>query len=83
MSKSELVLQCHAGLLLNEREGTSAIALHFSSICMSVRGRAHWDLRRSAKAYIKCSAMVDFLDAKYVTQPTVGVLSLKSVTHFL
>ncbi len=67
MSKSESVLQCHTGLLPNKREGTSAIVLRFPSICMGVRGHARWDLRHSAKACIKCSAMV------YCPKPFTGV----------
>ena len=76
------VVQCHAGLLPNDLDGISEMALHFPSICRVVRGQVLLAFMRSASAWTKCSAITDLRDASLVTHATVDELSLKRATHF-
>ncbi len=45
-------------------------------------GQACWIFNPSARAWIRCSATKDHLEARRVTHPMVGELSLNSVTRF-
>jgi hypothetical protein len=72
----------HAGLLPNDRDGTSAMAFCLPSICSGVSGHACIVLSWSARAWTRCSATTNQRDASRVTQLTAGELSLNSVTLF-
>jgi hypothetical protein len=82
VSKSESVSHFHNGLLPNKRDGMSAIALHFPSMCMGVSGHARCILRCIAKACTRCSTTIDYFDARHVTQLIDGELLQNNVTRF-
>ena len=81
VSKLASVSHFHAGLLPNDWEGTSKIALHFPS--MWVNWQARWILSCRARAWTRCLATRDRLEARHVTHPIEGELSLNSVILFL
>ena len=75
-------MHSHAGVLLNDRDGTSARALRTPALCSVVSGHACVALSCKASACTRCSTMSDHRNASRVTQLTIGELSLKSVTLF-
>jgi hypothetical protein len=81
-SNSESDVHVHAGLLPNDRDGTSATAFCLPSICIGVSGHASMIFKQSARALMRCSATKDRRDASQVAQLTVGELSLKSFICF-
>jgi hypothetical protein len=74
-------VQCHAGVLPNDLEGTSEIELSLPSMWSVVKGQVLLVLIRRASACTKCSATSDFREARRFVHPTVGVLSLYSATR--
>ena len=82
VSNSSLDLQCHAGLLPNDREGMSAMAIRFPAICIGVKGQAFCCFARRANAWTRCSATVERFEASLVAHPIVGELSLNKVRRF-
>ena len=83
VSRSVSVLHSHAGVLPNDRDGTSASAFRTPAMCSVVSGHACVALSRKASACTICSATSDCRDASRVTQLTVGELSLKVSLFFL
>ncbi len=82
MRKVESYIQCHAGLLPKVRDGTSPMAFCFPSMCSVINGHVLFVLSCRASACTECSATRDFWEARCKTQATVGMLLLKSTTHF-
>jgi hypothetical protein len=82
VSKSLSVSHLQAGLLPNERDGTSVIALRSPAIWMGVRGHALCNFRCKAKACIKFSATLEHRDPRRATQPIDGELSPNSTIRF-
>jgi hypothetical protein len=82
VSNSESDVHVHAGLLPNNHDGISAIAVCLSSICIGVSGHACMIFKQSARAWSRSSATKDNWDANQVAQLTDGELSLKSVIRF-
>jgi hypothetical protein len=82
VSNSSLDLQCHAGLLPNDRKGMSAMAIRFPAICIGVKGQAFCCFARRANAWTRCSATVERFEASLVAHPIVGELSLNKVRRF-
>ncbi len=81
--KSVSVVQCHTGLLPNDLDGISEMALRFPSMCRVMRRQDLLAFMQSASAWTKCSAITDLQDASLVTHDaTVGELSLKRGTRF-
>ncbi len=80
--KSVSEVQCHVGLLPKDLEGTSEIAFHFPSMCSAIRGQVLFDLSLKASAWTRCSATMNFSEAKRVTHDTVGKLSPNSAARF-
>ena len=72
----------HAGLLPNEREGMSAIAIRFPEMWIGVNRQAFCCFARSANAWTRCSATVNHLDASFVAHLIVGELPLNNVRRF-
>ncbi len=81
VSNSLSSVHVQAGLLPNNLDGTSAILLRFPLMCIGVSGHACMAFRQSARAWMRCSATRDRLDASR-TQLTVGELSLNNVIRF-
>ena len=79
MSRLSLDLQCHTGLLPNDREGMSAIAMLFPATCIDVNGQALCCFTRRANAWMRCSATIERLDASFVVQLIDGELSFSNV----
>ena len=75
-------VQCHAGVLPNDLEGTSEIKLRLPSMWSVVRGQVLLVLIRRASACTKCSAISDLREASRFVHPTAGELSLNSATRF-
>ena len=75
-------VQCHAGVLPNDLEGTSEIALSLPSMWSVVKGHVLLFLIQRASACTKCSATSDLREARRFVHPTAGELSLKSATLF-
>ncbi len=82
VSNSLSSVHVQAGLLPNNLDGTSAILLRFPSMCIGVSGHACMAFKRSTRAWMRCSATRDRLDASQVTQLTDGKLSLNNVICF-
>ncbi len=83
MTNSESVLHIHAELLPKEQDGMSVIVFCFPLICIGVRGHVCWILSQSSSACIKFPTMIDCVDNKRDTQPTVGELLLNNVIRIL
>ena len=75
-------VQCHAGVLPNDLEGTSEIELSLPSMWSVVKGQVLLVLILRASACTKCSATSDLREARHFVNPTAGELSLKSATRF-
>jgi hypothetical protein len=71
-----------AGLLPNDREGMSAIAMRFLAICIGVNGHAFCCFECRAIAWTRWSATVERFEASFVAHPIVGELSLNRVRRF-
>jgi hypothetical protein len=82
MSSSSSDLQCHAGLLPNDRKGMSAMAIRFPAMCIGVKGQAFSFFARRAIAWTRCSATVERFEASFVAHPIVGELLLNRVRCF-
>ncbi len=82
VSSSTSELQCHAGLLPNDRKGMPAIAMHFPATCIGVNGQALCCFAHRANAWMRCSATIERFDASFVPHPIVGELSLNMVCRF-
>ena len=80
VSRSQSERQCHSGTLPNEREGMSVRAFSMPGMCTGVSGHNYLIFRQSANARTSCAATRDFLEAIFVTQLTVGELSLNKAT---
>ena len=80
VSKSLLVLQNHFGLLPNEREGIYVIEFSSPGIWSEVIGHVPCNFSLSASARMRCADTIEPRVAKRRTHPTVGELSLNSVT---
>jgi hypothetical protein len=75
-------VQCHAGVLPNDLEGTSEIELSLPSMWSVVNGQVLFVLILRASACTKCSATSNLQEAKRFVHPTTGELSLNSATRF-
>jgi hypothetical protein len=75
-------VQCHAGVLPNDLEGTSEIELRLPSMWSVVKGQVLLVLIRRASACTKCSATSDLREARRFVHLTAGELSLNSATRF-
>jgi len=82
VSRSSSYLQCQLGLLPNDRDGMSAIAMLFPATCIDVNGHAFCCFTRRARAWMRCSATIERLDASFVVQLIDGELSLRKVIRF-
>ncbi len=82
VSSSLSELQCHVGLLPNDCEGMSAIAIRFPVMCIGVKGQAFCCFAHRAIAWTRCSATVERFEASFVAHPIVGELSLNRVRCF-
>jgi hypothetical protein len=76
------VLKCHWGTLPNERDGISIIAFFSPLICCGVNGQHLFAFSLSARACIKCTAVIDWCNASLSTHSAVGELSLNNGTRF-
>jgi hypothetical protein len=79
-SKSELVLQNHFGSLPKEREGISVIEFSSPAMWSGVIGHVPFNFSLSASARMRCADTIKPRVARRRTHPTVGELSLNSVT---
>ena len=77
--KDSTNVQCHAGVLPNDLEGTSEIELSLPSMWSIVNGQVLFVLILRASACTKCLATSDLQEAKRFVYLTAGELSL---THF-
>jgi len=80
--RSSSDLQCQLGLLPNDRDGMSAIAMLFPATCIDVNGHAFCCFTRKANAWIRCSATLERFDASFVVQLMDGELSFSNVICF-
>jgi hypothetical protein len=80
VSNSSSVLQCHFSVLPHEQDGMSVIAFSSPEICIVVRGETCFSLILSVMARKSWSATLDPFAAIFLTQLTVGELSLNSAT---
>ena len=80
VSKSELVLQNHLGLLPKEHEGISVIEFSLPAMWSGVIGHVPFNFSLSASARMRCADTIEPRVAKWRTHPTVGELSLNSST---
>ncbi len=67
---------------VKDLEGTSEMAFCFLSMYSAVRGQVLFDFCLKASAWTRCSATMDFREAKRVTHDNVGELLLNSAAHF-
>ena len=75
-------VQCHAGVLPNDLEGTSEIELSLPLMWSVVKWQVLLVLIRRASACTKCLATSNLQEARCFVNPTAGELSLKSATCF-
>ncbi len=80
VSKSELVLQNHLGLLPKEREGISVIEFSSPAMWSGVIGHVPFNFSLSASARMRCADTIEPRVSKRRTHPTVGELLLNSAT---
>ena len=76
VSSSSSDLRCHAGLMPNDCEEMSAIAM------LGVNGQAFCCFARRAIAWTRCSTTVERFEASFVAHPIVGELLLNRVRRF-
>ncbi len=83
VSKSKSKVHTHVGLLPNEQDGMSKMALHFPSICIGVSGQEWFSFSLRVSAWMRFSTTIDFFEASCSIQLTVGMLLPNNVICFL